>query len=77
MPFEEEAISVFAGSKGYLDDIPVGDTVRFRDELREYLRVSKPEILASIREEQKFTDETTNALVEAIEAFTQQFSPSA
>ncbi len=77
MPFEEEAVSVFAGSKGYLDDIPVADTVRFRDELREYLRASKPAILESIHEEQKFTDDTTSALVEAIEAFKQQFSPSA
>ena len=77
MPFEEEAVSVFAGSKGYLDDIPVGDTVRFRDELREYLRASKPEILKSIHDEKKFTDDTTNALVEAIETFKQQFAPSA
>ncbi|MBQ9042787.1 MAG: F0F1 ATP synthase subunit alpha [Eggerthellaceae bacterium] len=77
MPFEEEAVSVFAGSKGYLDDIPVGDTVRFRDELRDYLRASKPEILKSIHDEKKFTDDTTNALVEAIETFKQQFAPSA
>ncbi len=77
MPFEEEAVSVFAGSKGYLDDIPVADTARFRDELRDYLRASKPEILASIHDEQKFTDATTDALVEAIESFKQQFAPSA
>ena len=77
MPFEEEAVSVFAGSKGYLDDIPVEDTVRFRDDLREYLIAQKPEILKSIHDEKKFTDETTDALVEAIEAFKQQFAPSA
>ncbi|MBR3182188.1 MAG: F0F1 ATP synthase subunit alpha [Eggerthellaceae bacterium] len=77
MPFEEEAVSVFVGSKGYLDDIPVADTVRFRDELRAYLRASKPEILKSIHDEQKFTDETSEALIGAIEVFKQQFAPSA
>jgi len=30
MPFEEEAIAVYSGNKGYLDDIPVSDVVRFR-----------------------------------------------
>ena len=77
MPFEEEAVSVFAGSKGYLDDIPVSDTVRFRGELLDYLRAQKPEILKSIADEQKFTDETTDALAQAIQAFKQQFAPSA
>ena len=77
MPFQEEAVAVFAGSKGYLDDIPVSDTVRFRGELLDYLRAQKPEILKSIEDEKKFTDETTDALTQAIEAFKQQFAPSA
>ena len=77
MPFQEEAVAVFAGSKGYLDDIPVSDTVRFRGELLDYLRAQKPEILKSIADEQKFTDETTDALAQAIQAFKQQFAPSA
>ena len=77
MPFQEEAVAVFAGSKGYLDDVPVADTVRFRGELLDYLRAQCPEILKSIADEKKFTDETTDALVKAIEAFKVQFAPSA
>ena len=77
MPFQEEAVAVFAGSKGYLDDVPVADTVRFRGELLEYLRAQCPQILKSIADEKKFTDETTDALVKAIEAFKVQFAPSA
>ncbi|MBQ9001916.1 MAG: F0F1 ATP synthase subunit alpha [Eggerthellaceae bacterium] len=76
MPFQEEAVAIFAGSKGYLDDIPVGDTVRFRTELLEFLRAQHADILNSIATEKKFTDESTDALVKAIEAFKEQFAPS-
>ena len=77
MPFEEEAVAVYAGSKGYLDDLPVADTVRFRDELREYLQAQKSEILADIHEKKMFTDETKAALDDAIASFKTQFAPTA
>ena len=50
---------------------------RFRNELLEYLRAQGTEILDSLAEEKKFTDETTDALVKAIEAFKTQFATSA
>ena len=77
MPFQEEAVALYAGTNGYIDDIPVGDTVRFRTELLDYLRASKPEILESVANEKKFTDETKEALNAAIEAFKAQFAVSA
>ena len=77
MPFQEEAVAVFAGSKGFLDDIPVEDTVRFRTELLEFLRAQHADILNSIATEKKFTDEATASLEKAIEAFKEQFAPSA
>ena len=77
MPMAEEAIAIFTGTKGYLDDIPVGDTVRFRSELLAYLRAQKPEIIQSIATEAKFTDETIEALIAAIQAFKQQFAATA
>lgn len=77
MPVEEQAVSIYAGGNGFLDDIEVEDVVRFREELREYLRASKPEILKAIITEQKFTDEIEADLNAAIESFKQQFSPSA
>ena len=46
-------------------------------ELRDCLRAQKPGILQSIADEKACTDETTGALVQAIEAFKTQFAPSA
>ena len=77
MTFMEEAVALYAGGQGYIDDIPVSDTTRFRAELLEYIRASKPEILESIATEKKFTDETKASLNAAIEAFKTQFAPTA
>lgn len=74
LPFEEEAVAVFAGGKGFLDDIAVENIVRFRGELLEYLRASHAELLKAIRDEKKFTPESEEALKEAINAFKKQFA---
>ena len=76
MTFMDEAIAVYVGGNGYLDDIPVADTVRFRDELRQYISANKPEIVESLQKEKKFTDETKANLNAAIEAFKGQFAAS-
>ena len=73
MAFEEQAVAIYAGSQGYLDDISVDNVVRFRVELLDYLRAAHAEVLKMIHDEKKFTDESKKALNEAIEAFKKQF----
>ncbi len=77
MPVEEQAVSIYAGGHGYLDDIDIVDVLRFRAELLEYLRASKPEILQAVATEKKFTDQIESDLNAAIDAFKTQFAPSA
>ncbi|MDR0500346.1 MAG: F0F1 ATP synthase subunit alpha [Coriobacteriales bacterium] len=76
MPVEEQVMAVFAGNNGFLDSIPVSDVVRFREELLQYLRATRPEIGTAILMEQKISDETSDKLKEAIAAFANQFSTS-
>ncbi|NTU88897.1 MAG: F0F1 ATP synthase subunit alpha [Actinobacteria bacterium] len=73
MSVENQVISVFAGNNGFLDDLPIDDVVRFREELIQYLGASKPELGKTIVAEAKITDETSAALIEAIKAFKEQF----
>ena len=73
MPVENQIIAIFAGNKGFLDDLPVEAVLRFRDELIQYLGASKPELGQAIVADAKITDETSAALVEAIAAFKEQF----
>ena len=69
-------LSIYAGGKGFLDDLPVGDIVRFRGEFLDYLRGSHANILAALRDEKKFTDAIESDLNAAIEQFKQQFAVS-
>ena len=73
MPVEEQAIAIWCGNEGFLDSLPVESIVRFRTEMLDYLRINYGEVVAMVRDEQKFTDESEAKLREAIEAFKLQF----
>jgi len=53
MPVEEQVVSIFCGTKGYLDDIPVGDVRRFENEILEHMRTRQSSVLAGIRQDSK------------------------
>lgn len=73
MPVEEQAIAIWAGNQGFLDSLPVESIVRFRTEMLDYLHINYGEVVAMVRDEKKFTDESEAKLHEAIEAFKLQF----
>ena len=74
-PVEDQVVSVWAGTNGHFDDIPVEDVLRFESELLEHLRRNTP-ILATIAETQKWDDDTANAVVAEIGKVKQQFKTS-
>src|SRR5215208_1272293 len=49
VPIEEQVVVIFAGTKSYLDDIPVGDVKRFESELVQYMRSTSGSLLDEIR----------------------------
>jgi F-type H+-transporting ATPase subunit alpha len=49
MPVEEQVVSIFAGTSGVLDDLPVGDVRRFEHEMLDYFRGPHADMLAQIR----------------------------
>jgi F-type H+-transporting ATPase subunit alpha len=49
MAVEDQVVSIFAGTRGYLDDIPVADVRRFEAGLLEFVRSRRPEIGDEIR----------------------------
>ncbi len=53
MPVEEQIVSIFAGTKGYLDDVAVSDVRRFEDELIEHVRSTHSGLLAGVRDNPK------------------------
>jgi F-type H+-transporting ATPase subunit alpha len=53
MSIDEQVVSIFAGTKGYLDTIPVSDVRRFENELLEHMRSRHASVLAGIRQDPK------------------------
>ena len=77
MDVYDQAVAIYAGGKGYLDDVPTEDIVRFRTELLEFLHASKPEVFDELAKAGKWTGDVENLTNAAIEAFKLQFAPTA
>ena len=73
MPTEEQVASIYAASRGFLDDIEVKDVLPFEAGMLEMLRSEKPDILADIRERKKLDDDLEARLTAAIKEFKVSF----
>ncbi|QZA09062.1 F0F1 ATP synthase subunit alpha [Mycolicibacter heraklionensis] len=74
LPVEEQVISIFLGTEGHLDSVPVEDVGRFESELLDHIRASEKEILTGIRESKKLSDEANEKLVSVINQFKKGFA---
>ncbi len=75
MPVEEQVVVIFAGTGGYLDDIPVVDVRRFETELLEFMRTRHSEILETIRTTGALPE--GDALADAVNEFKEIFEITA
>jgi F-type H+-transporting ATPase subunit alpha len=74
MAVEEQVVSIFAGTNGYLDDIPASDVRRFETEMLDYFRTRKSDVMNTIRDSGALPD--GNAVEQAIKDFKMSFQPS-
>ena len=75
-PVENEVVSIWAGSNGYLDDVPLEDVSRFEHDFLENLKRSHEGILTAIRETKALSEDTVTALKDAVEEFRKSFETS-
>jgi F-type H+-transporting ATPase subunit alpha len=68
-PVEEQVVSIWAGTTGQLDDVPVEDIRRFEGEFLDYMRRQHAGLLTSIRETKVLTDDNIVTLKDAIGRF--------
>ncbi len=71
---EEQVVSIFAGTQGFLDTIPVTQVQRFEKELLEAVQNGAPEILDDIRQTLALSDETADRLKNFLSHFVKNFS---
>ena len=74
LAIEKQVIVVFAGAKGFLDDIPVGRVVEFENELYPFIEAKYPKIFEEIRSKKALDKDLEVALTKAIEEYKLSFS---
>ena len=72
-PVEEQVVSIWAGTSGELDKVPVHEIRRFESEFLDQIR-RNTSVLATIRETGQFTDDTRATLEKEIASFKSGFS---
>ena len=73
---ERMAVSIWAGTTGNMDSIPVADIRRFESEFLDFIGRERPKIFEVIATTKELTDDTVASLQEAIDTFKKQFSSS-
>ncbi|GFG67417.1 ATP synthase subunit alpha [Mycobacterium kubicae] len=76
LPVEEQVVSIFLGTGGHLDSVPVEDVRRFESELLDHIRASKEKLLQEIGKSGKLSEENEKQLVETIQHFKEGFASS-
>ncbi|WP_448663332.1 F0F1 ATP synthase subunit alpha [Sphingomonas sp. CJ20] len=74
LPFEEQAVSIFAGTQGFLDTVPVQDVVRYEAAMLTEMRTSHADLLAAIRDSKDLKDDVRDKLKAALTAFAKTFA---
>jgi F-type H+-transporting ATPase subunit alpha len=72
-PVEEQTVSIWAGTTGLLDEVPVEDILRFEGELLEHLRRNS-KVLTTIRETNNLDDDTIAELTKQVAKFKKSFA---
>ncbi|NOX54033.1 MAG: F0F1 ATP synthase subunit alpha [Planctomycetes bacterium] len=73
MHVADQVISIFAGTNGYFDDVPVPQVQRAERELHQFMREQRPEIRNKLIETAELDDELEAQLHSAIKDFKKQF----
>ncbi|WP_300377243.1 F0F1 ATP synthase subunit alpha [Henriciella sp.] len=74
LQMEEQVVVIYAGTRGYLDQVGVRDVTRFEQELLSHLRGAKKDLLAKIRKEKALTDEIDAEIKATLDEFTKGFA---
>ena len=74
LPVEEEVVSIYAGVKGYLDNIAINNVQRFEKTLLAEIKSKQPALLTTIADEKQISADTEGKLKAFLDAFTKSFS---
>jgi F-type H+-transporting ATPase subunit alpha len=73
MPVEKQVLAIFAGTNGYVDEVPTSEVRRYEREMLAYLEGSYPKILEGLKAKPELTKELTEEVHTALKAFAEVF----
>lgn len=65
----DQVMSIFAGTEGFLDDVPVRDVQRFEADFLRYMREEKSEVRDLLGRERQLSDEVVSQLTASLNEF--------
>jgi F-type H+-transporting ATPase subunit alpha len=74
VPVEEQVVAIFAGTRGYLDKLPVTKVGEYESRMLAEMKATAPEILTAIRTDREIKKETEAKLVAFLDAFGKSFA---
>ncbi len=73
MPFEEQVLSIYAGTNGYLDKLPVDRVTEYESAMLSFMRSEHAGVLDDIRSSKKFEGDVAASAKAALDTFAKQF----
>ncbi|MDR6788393.1 F-type H+-transporting ATPase subunit alpha [Sphingomonas sp. BE138] len=74
MPFEEQTVSIYAGTNGFIDNVPVADVNRYEAAMLSYMRADHADVLTAIRDSRELGKDTEAKLKDALAQFAKTFA---
>ena len=73
LPMEKQVTIIFAGTRGFLDKLPVGVLRDYEQDLYNYIESNEPSIFTELREQEKISPELEEKMKKVIGAFGETF----
>ena len=74
LPIEKQVLTVFAGTQGFVDKLPVSSLRRFERELFKHVDEKHPELLTLMKETGQLTEALTQKLTDVLKPFAEKFA---
>jgi F-type H+-transporting ATPase subunit alpha len=76
MPAEKEVLTLFAGTRGFLDKFPISAVREYEKQMFEFIESHHPQILSELKEKKDISSELDAKMREALTEFSAVFSPA-
>ena len=73
MPMEEQVVSIFAGTNGYIDGVATNQVTHFEESFLAHMRTDHADVLGAIRDSEKLEDNTAQKLTSILDEFVKNF----